>query len=139
MIFMDNTKPYPSSEPNLFDIIKDEKNKEIISRGSLLSEVWSFITKKKRPLTPAQVRLLHFSTPEERQACVDTRDLLLGFGWAVLVYALILVMLLFVGLYVVKLYSVALWLIGHSGDDLYRWVHEYPHDAAVRAAAFAVV
>lgn len=36
-------------------------------------------------------------------------------------------------------YSMALWLIGHSGDALYGWVLANPNDAAIGAAAFAIV
>lgn len=36
-------------------------------------------------------------------------------------------------------YLMALWLVGHSGDDLYKWVLAYPNDAAIGAAALAIV
>jgi len=36
-------------------------------------------------------------------------------------------------------YSMALWLVGHSGDDLYEWVLAHPNDAALGAAALAIV
>jgi len=72
MIFMDNTKPYPSSDA----FIQDEKNKETIARGSLFSAVWSFITKTKRPLTPKQIRLLYYATPKERALFLEFRFVL---------------------------------------------------------------
>lgn len=37
------------------------------------------------------------------------------------------------------LYAMALWSIGHVGDDIYGWVLANPHDAAVGVAALAVV
>lgn len=36
-------------------------------------------------------------------------------------------------------YSMALWLIGNSGDALYRWMLANPNDAAIGAVAFAIV
>jgi hypothetical protein len=36
-------------------------------------------------------------------------------------------------------YSIALWLVGHSGDDLYEWMLAHPNDAAIGAAALAIV
>ncbi len=36
-------------------------------------------------------------------------------------------------------YSMALWLVGHSGDDLYKWMLTHPNDAAIGAAALAIV
>lgn len=36
-------------------------------------------------------------------------------------------------------YSMALWLVGHGGDDLYKWILAHPNDAAIGAAALAIV
>lgn len=36
-------------------------------------------------------------------------------------------------------YSMALWLVGYGGDDLYKWVLAHPNDAAIGAAALAIV
>lgn len=36
-------------------------------------------------------------------------------------------------------YSMTLWLVGQSGDDLYKWVLAHPDAAAIGAAALAIV
>lgn len=36
-------------------------------------------------------------------------------------------------------YSLALWVVGHSGDDLYKWVLAHPNDTAIGAVALAIV
>ena len=36
-------------------------------------------------------------------------------------------------------YLLALWLIGQRGDDLYKWALTHPNDAAIGAAALAIV
>lgn len=36
-------------------------------------------------------------------------------------------------------YAMALWLIGYGGDALYEWVLAHPNDAAIGAAALAIV
>ncbi len=37
------------------------------------------------------------------------------------------------------IYSMALWLIGHGGDDLYVWMLAHPNDAATGAVAVVIV
>jgi hypothetical protein len=39
----------------------------------------------------------------------------------------------------VAFYSMALWLIAHTGDSVYKWVLANPNDAAIGAVSFAIV